>query len=63
MTSYYPSIEPYAIHQIPVEEPHVIYVEECGNPKGLPVIFVHGGPGMGCIEDHRRYFNPDIYCV
>lgn len=63
MKSYYPTIEPYATHHIEVDKPHVLYVEECGNPNGLPVIFLHGGPGMGCTPDHRRYFNPDIYRV
>ena len=42
---------------------HKIYFEECGNPGGIPVIFLHGGPGSGCNENHRRYFNPEKYRI
>ena len=40
-----------------------VYVEEAGNPNGVPVIFLHGGPGSGCNENHRRYFNPEKYRI
>ena len=42
---------------------HKIYVEESGNRNGIPVIFLHGGPGSGCNENHRRYFNPELYRI
>ncbi len=42
---------------------HVLYVEECGNPDGIPVIVLHGGPGGGCSPGMRRFFHPDIYRV
>lgn len=42
---------------------HVIYVEECGNPDGIPVVVLHGGPGGGCSPGMRRFFHPDIYRV
>ena len=42
---------------------HRIYVEECGNGQGIPVIFLHGGPGSGCNENHRRYFDPEKYRI
>nr|WP_194437833.1 prolyl aminopeptidase [Vibrio fluminensis] len=45
------------------ETRHQIYVEECGNPDGVPVLFVHGGPGSGCNVNHRRYFNPSLYRI
>ena len=45
--SLYPKIEPYHQFYHEVSAPHRLYVEECGNPKGLPVIFIHGGPGAG----------------
>ncbi|KAJ3336187.1 hypothetical protein HDU93_003478 [Gonapodya sp. JEL0774] len=57
----YPPIEPYAVHHIKVSEIHTLYVEECGNPNGLPVVFVHGGPGGGCGPDDRRFFHPTAY--
>jgi len=63
MKSLYPSCEPYAVHRIRVEEPHELYVEECGNPRGVPVLFLHGGPGSGCGDDHRRYFDPEFYRI
>jgi proline iminopeptidase len=46
-----------------VGEGHELYVEECGNPKGLPAVFVHGGPGGGCNADSRRFFDPRRYRI
>lgn len=63
MRNFFPSIKPYTTHLISVDSPHKIYVEECGNPNGIPVIYLHGGPGMGCSDDHRRYFDPNTYRV
>ena len=63
MREIYPAIQPYAIHSIAVGKPHVLYVEECGNPNGVPVVFLHGGPGAGCEPHHRRYFNPEKYRI
>jgi proline iminopeptidase len=61
--SLYPEIVPYATHQLAVQSPHVLYVEESGNPHGLPVLFVHGGPGAGCEPYHRRFFDPQRYRI
>jgi len=61
--SLYPEIEPYVNHSITVDPPHVLHVEECGNPKGSPVVFLHGGPGAGCEPYHRRFFDPDVYRI
>ena len=63
MYKLFPEIKPYAVHRLEVEAPHELYVEECGNVKGLPVLFVHGGPGAGCEEYHRRFFDPNIYRI
>lgn len=63
MLSTYPAIMPYEQHMLTVDEPHQLYVEVCGNPQGMPVLFVHGGPGAGCSEDHRRYFDPNQYRI
>ena len=54
----YPEIEPYHTEMLPVSDLHTIYVEEVGNPEGEPVVFLHGGPGGGCADDYRRYFDP-----
>jgi len=63
MLYLFPEIEPYVNHSINVEKPHVLHVEECGNPHGLPVLFVHGGPGAGCEPYHRRFFDPEVYRI
>jgi len=63
MPILYPEIKPYADHRLAVEEPHVLYIEECGNPDGIPVIFLHGGPGGGCEPYHRRFFDPEKYRI
>jgi len=59
----YPDIHPYVQHSLAVEAPHVLHVEECGNPAGLPILFVHGGPGAGCEPYHRRFFDPELYRI
>lgn len=59
----YPEIAPSRQHDLEVGGGHTLYVEECGNPSGIPVIFLHGGPGSGCNENHRRYFDPGRYRV
>lgn len=63
MHKLFPPIAPYATHRLRVDPPHELYVEECGNPDGLPVCFVHGGPGAGCDENHRRFFDPTVYRI
>lgn len=61
MTNLYPEIRPYAQHQLAVDARHTLYVEEVGNPEGIPALFLHGGPGAGCEPYHRRFFDPDRY--
>jgi proline iminopeptidase len=63
MHKLFPEIEPYATHRLKVDSPHELYLEECGNPHGLPVLFVHGGPGAGCEGYHRRFFDPNVYRI
>lgn len=59
----YPPIEPYRSELFPVSALHTIYFEECGNPQGKPVLFIHGGPGGGTRPIHRRYFDPSVYRI
>jgi proline iminopeptidase len=59
----YPEIEPYRTGRLKVSGLHEIYFEESGNPKGKPVVFLHGGPGGGTEAKHRRYFDPDTYRI
>lgn len=63
MQSLYPEIKPYARHALAVQEPHVLYVDESGSADGLPVLFVHGGPGAGCDALSRRFFDPALYRI
>lgn len=63
MKALFPSIKPYQQHMLPVASPHQIYIEECGDPAGIPVLFVHGGPGAGCSVDDRRFFDPEQYRI
>ena len=59
----YPSIEPYNSGMLKVSPQHQIYFEECGNPAGRPVVFVHGGPGAGCDNRARSFFDPKRYRI
>ncbi len=63
MRSLYPEIKPYAQHRLAVDPPHELYIEECGNPDGLPVLVVHGGPGGGCEEYYRRFFDAERFRI
>lgn len=57
MRLLYDDIEPYLTHQF-VRDGQLLWVEESGNPAGVPVLFLHGGPGSGCKAHHRRFFDP-----
>lgn len=63
MHRLFPEIRPNAVHFLPVSDGHVLYVEESGNARGIPVLFVHGGPGSGCEDYHRCYFDPTAYRI
>jgi proline iminopeptidase len=59
----YPAIEPYTSGRLAVDDIHSVYWEECGNPNGIPVVFLHGGPGGGCSASSRQFFDPARYRV
>ncbi|MFE8873019.1 prolyl aminopeptidase [Acetobacter persici] len=59
----WPAIYPYAHGYLDTGEGHEIYWEECGNPHGIPVVFLHGGPGGGCSPAQRRLFDPSRYRI
>lgn len=59
----YPPIEPYAVHRINVGGHHNLYVEEAGNRRGIPALFLHGGPGAGTPPSARRFFDPQRYRI
>lgn len=59
----YPEIEPYDRGHLAVDDHHEVYYEQCGNPDGKPVVFVHGGPGGGAGEAYRRFFDPQVYRI
>ena len=59
----YPPIDPFDQRMIDVGQGHRVYMEQCGNPNGIPVVVLHGGPGGGCSPAMRRYFDPSVYRV
>lgn len=63
MLPLYPEIKPYSRHMVKVDDVHEIYVDESGIPHGIPVLFVHSGPGSGCEFDSRCFFNPEKYRI
>ena len=63
MTDSYPEIEPHEHGMLEVGDGNLVYWETCGNPRGKPAIILHGGPGSGCTEWHRRLFDPTVYRI
>ena len=61
--SLYPPLSPHASGMLDLDGRHAMYWEESGNPNGVPVLFLHGGPGAGANADHRRYFDPARYRI
>ena len=59
----YAPIEPYVQHSLQVDSTHTLHIEESGNPLGIPVLFIHGGPGGGYAPIHRQFFNPSDYRI
>jgi len=59
----FPPLEPYRSGQLAVDAIHTLYWEECGNPQGVPVLFLHGGPGAGLSPRHRQFFDPAYYRI
>ncbi len=62
-TELYPALAPYAKGWLAVDHPHELYWEVSGNPEGVPVLFLHGGPGAGASPAHRRFFDPQAYRI
>src|SRR5689334_2715348 len=63
MRTLYPPIEPYDSGLLDVGDDDQIYWEVCGNPDGKPAVMLHGGPGGGCTQGHRRQFDPEKYRI
>lgn len=63
LRAFFPPLEPYASGFLKVDDIHTLYWEECGNPEGVPVVFLHGGPGAGATPTHRRFFDPSFYRI
>ena len=59
----FPPLEPYNAGFLDLEAPHRMYYEESGNPRGVPVVFLHGGPGAGASAVHRQFFDPAFYRI
>jgi proline iminopeptidase len=63
MRQQFPPVEPFRSGNLDVGDGNSIYWECCGNPTGIPALFLHGGPGAGCSTGQRRLFDPDRYCA
>ncbi len=59
----FPRIKPYRHGYLNVGQGHSLYYELCGSPNGKPVLYIHGGPGGGCSENSRRFFNPKVWNI
>ncbi len=59
----FPPITPYSSGFLAVDETHNLYWEQSGNPNGVPILLLHGGPGAGATTTHRRFFDPDYYRI
>lgn len=59
----YPDCQPFQHEMLQVDQTHALYLEQCGNPSGIPVLFLHGGPGSGCNATQRRFFDPMHYRI
>jgi proline iminopeptidase len=59
----YPEIDPYSAGMLKLDGVHALYWEQSGNPEGVPVLFLHGGPGAGASPAHRRFFDPAHYRI
>ncbi len=62
-TGLYPPLEPFNAGRLALDHMHTMYWEESGNPRGVPVVFLHGGPGAGSAPNHRRFFDPAHYRI
>ncbi len=60
-TELYPEIDPFQSGYLDLDGRHRMYWEQCGRPDGVPVVFLHGGPGAGAAPVHRRFFDPAHY--
>ncbi|QSB00932.1 prolyl aminopeptidase [Methylomonas sp. BW4-1] len=63
MKTLYPDISPFHTFFLETDSEHRVYVEQSGNPAGIPAIFLHGGPCSGTKPDHRRFFDPERYHI
>ncbi|MCC6916303.1 prolyl aminopeptidase [Nitrosomonas sp.] len=62
-TGLFPPVEPYDHGMLPLDNTHTMYWEQSGNRNGIPVLFLHGGPGAGATPAHRRFFDPARYRI
>ena len=63
MLTLFPELKPYQRHSLKVSNLHELYLDEAGNPDGIPILFVHGGPGGACDGNSRRFYDPELYRI
>ncbi|MEO9944487.1 MAG: prolyl aminopeptidase [Paraglaciecola sp.] len=59
----FPAISPYKTEMFDVSDGHQLYLEQTGNPDGIPILYLHGGPGAGISAGYRQFFDPDHYRI
>jgi proline iminopeptidase len=62
-TALYPELDPYTSGRLPLDAVHTMHWEMCGNAAGVPLVFLHGGPGGACLPHHRRYYDPTFWNI
>ncbi|MFQ3196849.1 MAG: proline iminopeptidase [Paraglaciecola sp.] len=63
MNELYPAIKPFFSEMLSVNGQHSLYIEQTGDPQGIPVLYLHGGPGAGLSSNYRRFFDPQKYWI
>ncbi|MBB71218.1 MAG: prolyl aminopeptidase [Legionellales bacterium] len=63
MLTHFPPIKPYTTHELAVDDTHTLYIEECGEPDGIPIVYVHAGPGTCLDPVSRQFFDPEKYRI
>ena len=63
MSQLFPSIKPFKQEMLEVSGGHSIFVEQTGSPDGIPVLYLHGGPGGSIGQEYRRFFDPEKYWI
>lgn len=62
-SALYSAIDAYESGMLPLDDRHTMAWDQAGNPDGVPVVYVHGGPGAPTSPEVRRLFDPDHFRI